>query len=311
MFCPKCGKERNGEGKFCGGCGYRFEEKITNHEESSEKDNISCREHSQDIRKPKTIENKKESNVKAKKSSNKSVLIAIASAFIVVALLIGAMFSMMGGYKNSNNGNDIIANSKVNDVNDTKKDDIKDVNDKENDSQSNNSVSDNPDDIEDNSNPEDDNSNKGDILSISKYYEPRSIDASSYLDATDSSHYFPENVDDQNKETAWVEAAEGNGSGEWIRLNFDGEVTIDGIEFHNGYKKSKETYLKNNRPFNVLLEFSDGSHMNVQFSDTFEYTSILPVDSVTTSFVKLTIVDVYKGSTYDDTCISEIRAFKE
>ncbi|WP_461204877.1 NADase-type glycan-binding domain-containing protein [Clostridium sp. DL1XJH146] len=344
MFCPKCGKKREGEAKFCGGCGYRFQETTINDKENSE-----------DIIKPQAIINAnvvneqekkeqqstvKQSNTqnavkqdqyvkntaKTKGMSNKSIIITIVGVAFVVVVLAVVMVSIIGGDNNSNNGN-LIADSNNNDIEDVKNDDT-DNNSKDNsldnidNSQNNienntgssieNNTSDNsnnPNDIEDNSNPIEDNGEIDYLLYDDKYIEPLSIEASSYLESTSNGHYFPENINDYNNETAWVESVPGDGSGQWIQLNFEKETTINGIDFEIGYRKSEETYFKNNRPKNVRVEFSDGSDFYIEFSDGFGYGSRVETDSVKTTYVKVIIEDVYKGSSYDDTCISEIHVY--
>ncbi len=340
MFCPKCGKKREGEGKFCGGCGYKFEEGT-----------ISYKENREEIRKPQATMNHKANkegqattsqstkgnnpkmqqskvkNTSAKKKSNKPIVIAIFSVAFLVILLISVMFLMMGGDDNFNNGNYIATDNNSNSiedneiknndvVNNNSEDNVDNIEDNNQDSSHNNDSdnisndgSNNPHDIEDNSNPIEDNSDINDSIYDSEYIEPFSIDSSSYLEPSNDNHYFPENINDYNNETAWVEAAAGDGSGEWIQLNFDKEVILNGIDFEVGYKKSKDIYLKNNRPKNVRVEFSDGSDIYIEFSDGFEYGTRIEMDSVKTTYVKVIIEDVYKGSSYDDACISEIHVY--
>lgn len=55
------------------------------------------------------------------------------------------------------------------------------------------------------------------------------------------------------------------------------------------------------------MEFSDGSYIEKSLEDNqHDYQTILLDKPVETEYVKITIMDVYKGTKYQDTCISEV-----
>lgn len=119
-----------------------------------------------------------------------------------------------------------------------------------------------------------------------------------------------ENTVDGSYRTAWVENADDDGIGEWIELSFDRTYTINGIEISNGYKKSADLYAKNNRPHEVRLHFSDGSYQDYSLDDVFEGAQRLTFPKrVTTNLVRIEIRSVYAGTTYQDTCITELQVF--
>lgn len=141
-----------------------------------------------------------------------------------------------------------------------------------------------------------------------------SVNASSYLEeyyqSTGQLIHKPENTIDGSYRTAWVENAAGDGIGEWIELSFDRTYTINGIEISNGYKKSSELYLKNNRLSSVRIHFSDGTHQDFTLTDTFEGAQrITFAKPAVTNSIKLEILSVYSGSKYQDTCITELNLF--
>jgi F5/8 type C domain-containing protein len=123
--------------------------------------------------------------------------------------------------------------------------------------------------------------------------------------------YSPELIIDNNIKTAWVEGKENDGVGEWIQLTSNNEFEVSSIYIENGYKKSSDLYLKNNRVKKAKLEFSNGETKIVTFEDT---EGLIPPigfeEPIKTNYVKLTILEVYKGTKYSDTCISEICLFK-
>ena len=141
---------------------------------------------------------------------------------------------------------------------------------------------------------------------IIKYYlDTFSINASSPL-----KDYPPEYIYDEDYDTAWAEGAEGDGTGEWVELKAEEEIEVNGFEILNGYGKSDDLYYKNNRVKKVKIEFSDGSYIEKTLEDSEYWQEIGLNNTVKTSTIKITILEVYSGSMYQDTCISEIRVYK-
>lgn len=134
-----------------------------------------------------------------------------------------------------------------------------------------------------------------------------SVEASSELD-----DYVSEYSIDNKIDTAWVEAEEDDdGIGEWIKLQNEIEKEVSGIEITNGYCKSEEIYFANNRIKKIKVEFSDGTFFYKEFEDNamFNFQKVDFSEKVKTKYIKIIVLEVYKGSKYKDTCISEIRVF--
>lgn len=133
------------------------------------------------------------------------------------------------------------------------------------------------------------------------------ITASSQLKSAEGA-YKPELVQDFKNETAWVEGSEGDGIGEWIKLESNYLNFVSRIKILNGYRKSEYLYNVNNVPTKVKIEFSDGTTLYRELEDYFEAQNIINLDKeILTSYIKITILKVSKGSKYSDTCISEIK----
>ena len=122
-------------------------------------------------------------------------------------------------------------------------------------------------------------------------------------------YHTPERVIDNDLSTAWVEGVDGNGSGESITLTLDGTYTLNGFSINAGYQKSESLYLKNSAPYGVRVIFSDRSSMDVLLADINDIQSFSFKKPVETSSVTFMILSVYRGDTYEDTCISEIHLF--
>ncbi len=122
-------------------------------------------------------------------------------------------------------------------------------------------------------------------------------------------YHTPELVIDNDLTTAWVEGADGNGIWENITLTLDGTYTVNGFSINAGYQKSENLYIKNSAPCGIRVIFSDRSSVDIVLADVYDaqfYSFKTPVE---TSSVTFMILSVYRGDTYEDTCISEIHLY--
>ncbi len=130
----------------------------------------------------------------------------------------------------------------------------------------------------------------------------------------------------------------GQGINESINIKFKDSSNIKIISILNGYQKTAETYFNNSRIKKVKLEMLISSnditkieireielkdHSRDDFTPVFQYEydqnirnprqSLITADDFDYEYsiksVKITILEVYPGSKYEDTCISEIIAF--
>lgn len=138
--------------------------------------------------------------------------------------------------------------------------------------------------------------------------------ASSALSAQGSTAYSITNINDWNHETAWVEGVEGYGIGQWIEFQdvwADGVITA--ISILNGYVKNDKAWSENSR-VKRLLVYLNGSPIGIlmlEDSRSLQAFSIgdLLGDDVYISYIsklRLEILDVYPGTKYQDTVISEV-----
>ena len=128
--------------------------------------------------------------------------------------------------------------------------------------------------------------------------------ASSMRLAVQANTYYASNAIDGKRTTAWIEGADGPGLGEWIRFDFDREITLHRILWQPGYFKSPMIWSQNNRLATVTAEFSDGSSREINFADRME-SQKTDVGSVRTRWVRFVIKSVYYG-TDPDTALSEV-----
>ncbi len=118
---------------------------------------------------------------------------------------------------------------------------------------------------------------------------------------------FPVDIDDFNVGSGtWAEGVEGDGLNEWLKFDFVFPINITSIRIWNGLKISQALYKANGRVKKLLITTSTGEEKMVNLRDKFEEQSIPVSFSNAVNWVKITILEVYPGLKYKDTCISGV-----
>jgi hypothetical protein len=141
-----------------------------------------------------------------------------------------------------------------------------------------------------------------------------SVEATSYL-ADDAADCSPASAIDGDLSTAWVEGVDGPGIGESLTLTFDTTTPFYGIYLLPGYFATPELWEANNRIKKVQLTLSDGTSFTEEFEDI-KQPMYIDTDRILGGFpqiewFRLTILEVYPGTRWDDTAISEITLDQE
>ena len=124
--------------------------------------------------------------------------------------------------------------------------------------------------------------------------------------------YKAEFANDLSYKTAWVEGKTDEGVGEYLEYYFKNDSPrITEIIISNGYMKSEETWKNNNRVKKLKLYVNDAPFgiLNLKDSRTDQYFSVGTLGhnkNGTDLILKFEILEVYKGSKYNDTAITEI-----
>ena len=135
-----------------------------------------------------------------------------------------------------------------------------------------------------------------------------SVVASSSLSSQGSNSYRASNIKDWNHETAWVEGVKGNGVGQWIEYRDVSGCSISSIKILNGYVKSDKAWNENAR-VKRLKVYCNGKPkciLELQNSRSLQYFDIDGGLGYDVDTIRFEILDVYPGSKYQDTAISEI-----
>ena len=126
--------------------------------------------------------------------------------------------------------------------------------------------------------------------------------------------YYPTHIDDRNLDTAWNEGADGNGVGEYVELYYPEGTEITGGLFFPGYYKNEEIFFQNNAitrveisSGNQKIEMDTSRFANSYTEDYSEKEFTLDEPLICDGKVRVTILDVREGTTYNDACISELQ----
>ncbi|HJN72329.1 MAG TPA: discoidin domain-containing protein [Myxococcota bacterium] len=139
-----------------------------------------------------------------------------------------------------------------------------------------------------------------------------SVTASRTLPDDEGVSYAEQNTQDHKQSTVWVEGdTSGSGLGDWIQFDFDGEVTLTSFRVWNGNFYSYDFWNRHNRIKELELEFSDGTKQVITLTDEMAPELVTLEKPVKTSSVKMKIKGIYRGSTFNDTVISEVIFFDQ
>lgn len=135
-----------------------------------------------------------------------------------------------------------------------------------------------------------------------QYAPNHTLCASSVLAPAAGNTYGPDHLDGDTA-TAWCEGAPGDGRGEYLRIAYAAPVRFKSVLVGNGYAKSRAIYFANARARTVRIETGDGLRFAAELPDRGESHEIRLPRTVTTTSLRLTIVDTYAGDKHRDLCL--------
>ena len=130
-------------------------------------------------------------------------------------------------------------------------------------------------------------------------------DSSSMIqqDNTDNLPIYLFREDDQ---TNWQEGVDGPGIGQYVAYTLKQTYEIEAMSFRLGNWKTDRYFWGNNRP-KTLEIIADNNSWTITFPDEYMTEYVVTFSQpVKATNLKFTINDVYKGSQWDDTVITEI-----
>ncbi|NOY26950.1 MAG: discoidin domain-containing protein [Oligoflexia bacterium] len=133
-----------------------------------------------------------------------------------------------------------------------------------------------------------------------------SFSASSTYPADGDGDYEADNLGDDVLDSMWCEGnADGDGTGEWVQLDFGSSQRVSSLVINNGNDFGFKAFINANSATAGTLTFSDGSTQKVTIKPSMMGQTIAFLPR-TTRTVRLTFDQVRKGKEFNDLCISEL-----
>lgn len=107
----------------------------------------------------------------------------------------------------------------------------------------------------------------------------------------------------------WVEGVNGSGIGQKISIEYDTIFRFHGILVSNGFVDFNRPHLfsSNNRVKRIKVTFGNtGTFEEFDLEDSPNFQKLSFEGGQNVKFITIEILDIYKGSRYDDTCINKI-----
>lgn len=147
------------------------------------------------------------------------------------------------------------------------------------------------------------------------------VDASSTLRADGYINYSSLNLNDMSRNNSWVEGVDGDGIGEYVELTkqficFDGDKdggSLGEICIVTGYAQNEKLWNENNRVKTLLMYLNGKPYKYIELTDTInpQYFYVwdegeygMEIEPSQEIKLKFEIVDIYKGTKYNDTAIT-------
>ena len=146
------------------------------------------------------------------------------------------------------------------------------------------------------------------IIDLSGYapLAVESVDATSVLASKKKKDaYAGASAADGDESTCWQEGREDDGAGEALTFHLGGEHTVRFLLVKLGNWRSDSSYTENGRPQTLTFTFG-GESCTVTFPDEKKEHCVTLSKDVTASDVVVRIDEVYAGSKYHDTCVTDI-----
>jgi hypothetical protein len=141
---------------------------------------------------------------------------------------------------------------------------------------------------------------------------PYKITSSQYLKEEGKITYLPDNIHDFDLFTAWVPDNSNGAIGKKINFHFKPFAPrVNEIIIWNGYIKNSDLWKANSRvaKFKMIVNGKPTAILelkDVNNTQSFKVNPIQSTDSTKDLILTLEILEVYKGTKYDDVAVSEI-----
>lgn len=133
---------------------------------------------------------------------------------------------------------------------------------------------------------------------------PPSITSTSQLQPK-SKRFTPIFAMDGKLKTSWVEGAEGEGIGESLQIKYKSPISFRSLSIYNGFGDPK-LWAANNRIKKLKISTEEGNEEIVTLKDNLSLQKIEFKSELRAKEISLTIQEVYKGTSSENTAIAEV-----
>jgi len=138
-------------------------------------------------------------------------------------------------------------------------------------------------------------------------HENYTVKASSTLPPDQHHSYYPAELNDSVRDNAWSEGAPGPGIGEWLEIRPKVAKPLTAIKMHPGYRETEELFQSNARPkrIKVILNGDHSFTADIPDKNAWCWIPVRNYDKPVKT-IKIVFEDVWKGTHFEDMCVSEI-----
>jgi hypothetical protein len=122
--------------------------------------------------------------------------------------------------------------------------------------------------------------------------------------------YYDTNVKDK-KSKPWFEGDSGSGVGSWITVDFGGPHNVTKIGMFAGDWSSGTSWKQTNRPKELEVQWSDGTTETWTLTDEMKMQVFTPSSPKSTSTIRFKVNQIFSGTAFPDTAISEIMVWDD
>lgn len=328
MFCPKCGSEMPDGARFCGECGFRMEENVQNQDFSS-RDMIRKDMPGQDVPKMEMPGQRGAASMEDAESKKWKTQWTILLAVGVIAVGVAGGF-LIKSLVTPDSEQEHVQEFEMDTQPEVDGEDETDLDAEDSETVDSETVDADAADSQEAALPE----VTAEPEEVVAAEEPEEVEedlpvsASLILDAPeiDNTSLFKVNVDgaeasstisqqdtnnspillfDERDDTSWQEGVKGYGIGECIDFKFDDTYEVQYFSFKLGNWKNDKYYFGNAKPKTVTLILGDFTGQVTFTGDrTTEWVKLSK--PVSADAMTLVIDDVYPGTSWEDTCITEM-----
>jgi hypothetical protein len=136
--------------------------------------------------------------------------------------------------------------------------------------------------------------------------EIEKMSVSSFL-AEGSIEYDVNYLFDNKSKTSWCTHV-NNGIDEQIEISLKKRSLITALSIINGFGKNWKLYFYNNRVKKISIVLDNKIERVFYLSDSYDIEQLFPINEYG-SKINITIKDIYSGTKYQDTCLSELKVY--